>query len=311
MKKTLLYLLIGVIFAGMGCTTYLAEKLIYPTRQPLPKTPEDYGMEYTELSLESSDGIELAGWFIPGTSNKLILFTHPMGFTRYGYIPNTEQSAAATDIEVEFLNVMARLNEAGYNILTFDFRNHGLSGQSEDGITGVGLFEWQDVAGVMEYINNDSTLSSMTPGIVANCMGANSVIIAMSKKPELFDDVKCLVAIQPVSTGIFTPAYTNAVYGPIIAWMLPSIEETSIKMGSPPWHDMSALPYAPDITCPVMVVQAASDPWIDVSFVQEVYDASPEPKEMVWLEGDLERFDAYNYFGIKPDKMLSFLAKYF
>lgn len=310
--KKIIYTLIFVFLVSLtSCTTYLAEKLIYPTRQPLPKTPEDYGMEYENLELKSIDNIDLAAWYIPGTSDKLILFTHPMGFTRYGYIPNTEQSAAATNIEVEFLNVMARLNEAGYHVLTFDFRNHGESGQTESGITGVGLFEWQDVAGVMEYIKADPKLSALDLGIVANCMGANSVIIAMSKQPQLFENTKSLVAIQPVSTGIFTPYYTNAVFGPIIAWMLPGIEERSIELGSPPWNDMSALPYAPDITCPALFVQAQSDPWIDVLYVKEVHDAAPGPKKMLWLEGDLERFDAYNYFGENPEAMLDFLAEYF
>lgn len=44
--------------------------------------------------------------------------------------------------------------------------------------------------------------------------------------------------------------------------------------------------------------------------MQSFYDQTAAPKEILWIKGDLERFDGYNYFGENPEKMLEFLKKH-
>ena len=112
-----------------------------------------------------------------------------------------------SDIEVELLKTVRQLNDAGYSILTMDMRNHGESEKSLKGLCTIGYYEWQDVAGAMQYIKTEKRLSNKKVGMVVNCMGANSALIALSKDQFLFSDVKAVVAIQPVSYDIFINNY--------------------------------------------------------------------------------------------------------
>jgi dienelactone hydrolase len=88
------------------------------------------------------------------------------------------------------------------------FRNHGESDQSPNGgKAGVGLEEYKDVVAAMNYIQNNEEQKKKNIRFVSFCMGANSTIIAMRKQPNKFKNVKCLVAVQPISMEVFARTY--------------------------------------------------------------------------------------------------------
>lgn len=52
-------------------------------------------------------------------------------------------------MDVNFIKIYKALHEAGYNVLTYDMRNHGRSGAANANISGAGLLEYRDVVGAM------------------------------------------------------------------------------------------------------------------------------------------------------------------
>lgn len=290
-------------------SSILTKALLRPKRQPLVKNPEDYGMKYENIEFSSSDGLKLKGWFIPGKLDKIIIITHPSPFTRYGFSTKHQGFFKISNIEVELLKTAKHLNKEGYNIFTFDFRNHGKSEKGNNGFMGVGLFEWQDVIGALDYIENHEDLKTKNIGFVSHCLGANSTIIAMSKQPEKFKNVKCLAAIQPISTDILTKCLLEDKY-PLFKSRYHNINKKSIKYTGYSLEEMSPAKYVKDIPVPTFYTQVKNDPWTKPSDVQSFCDSTPEPKELFWIEGDLKRFDGYNYFGNNPQKLLEFLQNY-
>lgn len=286
----------------------LANSLLHPRRQPLIKNPADYGMKYEDVEFLSPDGLKLKGWLIPGNSDKLIIITHPSPFTRYGFSTKHQGLFKVTKIEVELLKTAKQLNEKGYHILTFDFRNHGESDKGNNGYTAIGLFEWQDIIGALDFIKNHSVLKTKDIGFVSHCLGANSTIIAMSKCPDKLKNVKCLVAIQPISVDVLTKCLLTNKY-PLFKSRFHKINEKSIQYTGFSLADMSPAKYVEDIPVPTMYVQVRNDPWTKPSDIKNFYKNTPEPKELFWIEGDLERFDGYNYFGNDPEHLLTFLNK--
>lgn len=289
-------------------TSILAKSLLCPVRQPLLKNPGDYGMNYREVEFTTEDGVTIAGWLIPGTNNKLIIMTHPMPFTRYGFAVKHQGMFKVSNIEVELLKTAAVLNKDGCSVLTFDFRNHGQSGKGNKGFTGVGLHEWPDVVAAIKFIKSEDDLKNKNIGFVSHCMGANATIIAMSKAQDTFKNVKCLAAIQPVSMDILVPRMIKNVF-PLFASFIPGIDKKVVKFTGYSLSEMSPKEYVNDIKVPVLYVQVKNDPWTIPEDVQGFYDKTKAPKELFWIEGDKQRFDGYNYFGSRSEKLLEFLKK--
>jgi hypothetical protein len=197
---------------------------------------------------------------------------------------------------------------AGYNILTYDIRNHGLSGQGNGGIAGIGLFECRDVIGSLRYAKSRKDLASLTTGLYSRCMGANSTMVAMGRWPEEFAHIKALVAHQPASGRMFIEQAA--------ASMNLSPEKAAKQLDERIWElsgfrldEMSPLPYAKHVKVPTLHVQLRRDSMVPQSGTQEIFDAlGAEKKKLFWIDGSDQRFYAYNYFGQHPERLLDWFA---
>jgi pimeloyl-ACP methyl ester carboxylesterase len=291
---------------------YLARATIHLDRQPVPKTPADYGMDFQNIEFRTADNVTIRGWLIPVASNKLIIMTHVGGLTKYGSTRKFKSFSKLFDEEIEFLKVARHLHNEGYGVLTFDFRNHGESDSSPNGgKAGVGLDEYQDVVAAMSYVSNSDALRNMDVGFVSFCMGANSTIIAMSKQPDAFRKVKCMVAVQPISMEVFVRTYAKKRFTNVSGRLLFPIVKAFVNWQSKyRLEDMSPRDYVKDIQVPTLYVQVRNDPWTELSDITGFYDNTRVEKEFFWLEGFTHRFQGYQYFGYRPEKMLWWLNKW-
>lgn len=302
-------LILSTVIALSGCASMFADSLVYANRQPVIKTPADYGMEYEQVTIATPDDLSLNGWLIPGSADSLAVMVHPMNFSKYGYSVDHQGTFKITDIEVEFLKTAKSLNDAGHSVLTFDLRNHGESDSSADEIFGLGTLEWMDVIGALDYIESNGDLNQKQVFFVSFCTGANATILAMKNQPERFKDIRCMAAIQPISMEVFVSNFIAEEY-PVFKGMVPDIEQSMIKSGGLPFSEMSPLTYIDGLYIPTLYVQAESDAWTDVQYLKSLYDATTAEKEFFWLKGELHRFDTYNYFGHSPERLLNFVNKY-
>lgn len=103
--------------------------MAYSKRTPVLRWPDQYGMEYEEIFFPALDGVTIEGWFIPANSDRLLIMNHPMPCNRYGY-------PGHMDPWKDFGGF-----DAGYNIITYDMRNHGRSGVGSGGVNGHGVLE--------------------------------------------------------------------------------------------------------------------------------------------------------------------------
>src|SRR5215469_3214976 len=103
-------------------------------RAPVLRRPGEVGLEYEEVVFPSMDGVPLEGWLIPADSDKLIIHNHFLPGNRYGYPGHLPEFGGLGGFEVNFLPEYKALHDAGYNVLAYDIRNHGLSGQGNGGL---------------------------------------------------------------------------------------------------------------------------------------------------------------------------------
>jgi uncharacterized protein len=305
--------IIVLALAYLFISYFISRTIIYLNRQPVPGNPSDYGMEYEAIEFKASDGVAIKGWLIPGSLNKLIIMTHVGGLTKYGSTVSYKNLTKLYNKEIQFLKTAMHLHNKGYWVLMFDFRNHGESGADPNrGMTGVGLEEYKDVVAALNFIKRRDQLRNMSVGFVSFCMGANSTIIAMSKKPEEFQNVKCLFAIQPISMEVFVRTYAGKLFSrPVADVLLPMVKKFAVWQGAHPVSDASPREYVKDIKVPTMYVQARNDPWTELSDIRGFYDNTPDnPKELFWIEDTTHRFESYSYFEDKPEKMLDWVNRW-
>ena len=285
---------------------------IKPRRAPILKTPGDYGLEYEDAFFPALDGVPLEAWFIPADSDQLIICNHPMTMNRYGFPDHLDPWKQFNDVEVDFTKVYKALHEASYNVLTYDLRNSGRSGAAHDGVFSVGLDEWRDVIGAMNYVKGHHKLKNMTVGLFNPCAGGNAAMVAMTKHPEVFTDVKVFVCPQPVSMHIGMDMIMREAG---LGEFMEELDQEQIKLGGYPNAAMSAHPYAPNVKVPTFIIQVKDDCWsrtdedVQVTF-DRLTSLAEEDKKLFWIEGTTKRFDGYNYFGEHPEMMIEWFDKY-
>lgn len=279
-----------------------------PHRTAMPKTPKDYGMDYQAIQFPALDGVSLSAWFIPAktATAKLVVMNHPLYCSKYGFVPEGEV-AQLVPVHVEFMKTAQHLHHAGFDILFYDLRNHGESAASTDGLSGIGAFEWQDAAGAMSYINQQPKLRDSQVVLVNHCMGANSAIIAMSKRPDLFEKVKALVAVQPISMAYMAEKIMPMLGGNT---SLDEADQAIRALAHIGLADMSPMAALKDLRVPVLYSQVREDALTSPADLEAIVAATPTEKQMLWIEGKLNRFDGYNYYGEHPEVMLAFINKH-
>ncbi len=109
--------------------------------------------------LVGSDGVSLAGWYIPasnaGPEAPTIVIAHGHGVNKSAVLSRAE------------------VLHADYNLVLFDFRNHG---QSEEAVTTVGLRERLDLAAVLGWLEAEKSPSAI--GILGVSMGGAASLMA-------------------------------------------------------------------------------------------------------------------------------------
>jgi len=111
----------------------------------------------------------------------------------------SQWAASGNAFEIDFTPDYQLLREAGFNVLAYDLRNHGLSGEGNGGITSNGIYEARDIVGSLNYVRSRPDTRDVAIGLFSRCMGGCSTFAAMAQFPGAFDSVRCLVAAQPVT----------------------------------------------------------------------------------------------------------------
>jgi uncharacterized protein len=283
-----------------------ADLFAHSVRTPVLRRPDEVGLEYEDVFFPSLDGVPLEAWFIPADSNKLLIINHPETCNRYGYPGHLPPwNIMFGGFEVNFLPELKHLHEAGYNILTYDFRNHGLSGMGNGGIVGLGLLECRDVVGSIRYAKSRKDLSSMTTGLYSRCMGGNSTIIAMANWPKEFTNIKAMVLLNVVSGKTFIErGAENMKADPEKAAR--QLDERLRELTGFRLDEETPLHHAKHVQVPTLMAQLRRDFLIHgEKDGREIFDAlGSQEKELFWIEDSNQRFFAYNYFGQNPERLV-------
>jgi uncharacterized protein len=93
---------------------------------------------------------------------------------RYGYPGHLPEFGGLGGFEVNFVPEYKALHDAGYNVLAYDLRNHGMNGQGNGGIAGIGLTEYRDAIGSLRYAASRPDTATMKKASLSVCLGVKA-----------------------------------------------------------------------------------------------------------------------------------------
>lgn len=285
-----------------------------PPRSPVLHWPSEHGLEYEDITFPARDGVPIEAWFIPAPgSRKLVIANHPLGFTRSGIPTHLEPWHAAwapsgNGFEVDLVPDYKILRDAGYNVLAYDLRNHGLSSAANGGVVTHGFTESRDVVGSLEYARTRPDTRDMIIGLFSRCMGGVSTFAAMTHFPAAFDGVRCLVSPQPI-----TPRYIAERRLAVIG-LGDRLDDFNILLRlrtSIGLERRIPQEWAKNVRVPTFLYQVRCDTLTDPSDVQTMYDNIPMvDKKLQWIEGTTARWAGYLEFQRRPEPMLAWFDQH-
>ncbi len=165
--------MLKLLLAGIACYAVLAlvvylmqARMLYLPDVPgrsLDRTPADIDVDYDDVTIETSDGVLLHGWFVPGESDRVLLFFHGNA----GNISHRLESVR------QFL-------ELGLSVLIIDYRGYGQSGgrTTERGI-------YRDAEAAWRYLTETSGKSQRRIIVFGRSMGASAAAYLAARNRPL------------------------------------------------------------------------------------------------------------------------------
>jgi hypothetical protein len=186
------------------CFRY-ADVLSRVERHKLERTAEYVAPTHEDVTLRTSDGLTLRGWWFaaPAPRARAVVLVHGKDQDRIDSSFTTGRIARS---------LIAR----GYSALLFDLRGHG---ESEGARWGLGKGEALDVAAAVDLAAEKAGVPRSRVAVIAESMGAGSAAMALAKVPD-------------VGPMVLDSVYTSAEtvideYGPsasgLPAWFTPGM----------------------------------------------------------------------------------------
>lgn len=255
-RLALACLLTGWVFT-FGCFN---SRFFYPTDVDYG-TPARYGLDYEDVSFQSSDQTELHGWFIPavGRSEGTVIFF-------YGDFANRTYN-------LKHVYWLARM---GFNLFTFDYRGYGDSGGVPDR-TGIYL----DSVAAIRYVLSRPECEHGNLFVYGQSLGGVFAIAAVAKNQ--FPSI-CAVVVE----GTFTSFRAEACYmmkhvsqeaigrAPCITWSIPPVAYLGVG------DALSPIDLVDQISpIPLLLIHCRGDTAVPYAQAEQLFNRAKAPK-MLW-----------------------------
>ena len=227
--------------------TQLEKRFVFFPVAELLYTPNDVNLEYEDVRIQTSDGLALQGWFIPGKaetgSNVTWLWFHGNG----GNIGHRIEELALAHHRIEA------------NIFIFDYRGYG---ESEGAPSEKGTY--LDSRAVMEYLSLRPDVDSGRIVYLGHSLGAAvAVELALTQPPM------AMVLVSPFAS-VRDMANLTLPFPPI-GWLVRNHYDSISRIQQ--------------LDVPVLVLHGDQDETVPIDQGRKLYRAANQPKRFQVLEG--------------------------
>lgn len=223
---------------------------------------QELGLDYEEVEFSAVDGSTLRAWFIPvaDQSKFAVVAVHGGESDRRSFMRHTPM-----------------LHRAGYPVLLFDYREHGISDGAERGIA----FGWRahyDVSAAVAYMKVEKQFEKVA--LIGTSMGAVASILAGARD----DSIDVVIAENPYTSAADVLGNSEG-FGDLPAWyheLVTFFTRVHFDM----LDEADALDVVGQLSPkPLFLLHGTEDRAVHYSQSQRLFDAAGDPKELWILEG--------------------------
>ena len=223
-------------FLSIGCD---GTRLIFSAKKDIVSTPAELGLDYDDIWLNTTDGVQLHGWSILGRADSpLVIFFH----------------GNAANISY-FVDLLRYINGMGFSAFIFDYRGFGKShGQlnSEEEL-------YIDGRSVVGYLKKKGwQLSQMI--FYGHSMGA-----AVSLQMGLETPPAAVVLESPFSSMSDIAWHTAPITYALFGWWAIDAEFDNLNK-------------IKNLSVPLVIFQGGEDKIVPPKMARKLYNIAPEPK---------------------------------
>jgi len=275
LKGLLIWISVGfvllILLVIFGISGYAAHSMTVTTREPLTQTPADFGLQYSDVSFPSTDGLTLRGWWLESSKeNSVIIMVHGVDANR-------------ADPSVKMLDIAAQLVNHGYKVLMFDLRGHG---ESDGAQISAGYFEKRDVLGAVNYARQRG-ISRI--GVLSYSMGAASSLMAAAET----QDILAVVADSSYADLEEIINYQFSVRSDLPGFFIPLILFMDRTLYGIDFRAVKPVESIKNLTCPVFIIVGGQDDTVSVDQAQREFQASRNPQSLLWIVPEAKHTQSY------------------
>ena len=310
--EVLILVILAFLILALGAALYFSQVIMFYYHYP-PSTPEaglivreddeyakrvwkgfvhnpkkDLGYDYEDVSFTTREGLTLRGWYVPASSagERGVVLVHGAGVDR-----------RAMQKHVSYLH------RAGFYVLLFDLRNHGISDNNGRGLS-FGLYEGYDIEAAVEYLKNQKGIKRA--GVLGTSMGAVSAIYAASRNPAIdaallenpYSDLYLLICGRPKVKHV--PRF----YVDFVLYIVSKRMGVNTK-GIRPVDVISAISPRP-----VFLIHGTGDRGVSYKHSERLFGVALEPKEL-WVVPGGEHERIWNLVPLEYERrVLDFFNRY-
>jgi dipeptidyl aminopeptidase/acylaminoacyl peptidase len=263
----LLLIVAGMLFMTKNEAHNLITAPLDDTRKLPDETPADYNLPFEDVTI-TSDGLKLAGWFVPSENGAVIIMQHGYKSTRR-----------------ELLNEAEMMHRHGYGVLLTTIRAHDFS---EGEMITFGVNEVNDLEAWYQYLITRDDIDPDRIGILGNSFGGMlSIQFAAQNK-----NIKAVVAHSAFSSLNDTVETSVEFFTDLPAFpFAPLIVFWAERESGLDADDVDTKNWIAEISPrPVFLLQGGADVVISPESGQRLFDAAGEPKEF-WYDPALGHVD--------------------
>ncbi len=252
----------AVVLLVLAATVSIIAPAVAATNVPttqITSTPSAWGLEYESVTVTTTDGVQLAAWYMPGTNGAGVVIMHGAGSTR-------------SDV----LDQAAVLARSEYTVVLIDARGHGDSGGTA---MDFGWYGDLDIAAATGFLASRPEVDPGRIGVVGFSMGGEEAIGAAAADPR----IRAVVAEGATTRQAADKAWLSVVYG-WRGWLQEQVEKAQDRItaylteASPPIALRSAVARSPGTRFLLITAGKAEDEGHAASSIQ----AAASDRVTVW-----------------------------